>query len=150
MNLPKVDGLHSALSLAVTALTMLWFNAREDKKRVQQQKQALEKQLRELKEQPERAEFRIERFDLIWYPTVTASIQTMEVTNVAVGVPHCGKCAVPLGLDKNEWVCARCNARHPESIADSMVTDTVSKQAIQYFKERRPGYKVAVKGLKPS
>jgi hypothetical protein len=148
--LPQVDGLHAALSCFVTLGFVLWGNARSAVTRAEAKLAKAEKLLKEMRERPETAEFRIERFELLWFPVVTASVQTMEITNVVVGVPHCGKCAVPLGLEKGEWVCARCGARHPETLADTMVLDTVAQQAIKYFQERRPGYRVVVKGLKPS
>ncbi len=145
---PNVDGLHAGLAIVASAMCALWISAKTETRKAVEARRKAEKALRELKEQPERAEFRVERFELLWFPVVTASIQTMEITGVNPGLPHCAKDAVPLGLDKNEWVCARCGSRHPESLADTMVLDTISDLAIKYFQERRPGYRVLIKGRK--
>jgi hypothetical protein len=146
----QADGLHAGLSVALSLVGILWINELKRAQRAEELRAKAEKALRDSKNQPERAEFRIERFDLLWYPVVSASLETMRIDSVVVGVPHCGKCAVPLGLAGKEWACARCSARHPESVTDTMATDSVAQQAVKYFQERRPGYRVAVKGLKPS
>lgn len=146
---PNVDALHATLALLASVMGALWVRAASQARRDGQARLKAEKALRELRERPETAEFRIERFDLLWFPVVTASVQEMMITAVNPGVPHCGKCAVPLGIDGKEWACARCGARHPETLSDTMVLDTISQLAVKYFQERRPGYRVAIKGFKP-
>ena len=104
------------------------------------------------KTEPIKREFRIERHEVLWYPTVTASLQTKEILSVAPGVPHCQKCIVPLKTSEGslqEWVCLGCGARYPESILDSMVINGVTQQALGYFQERHAGFNV-VKNAKDS
>lgn len=103
----------------------------------------LEGELKALKSRPEKHEFRLERFELLWFPTVTASPQDKLIQSVAPGVPHCKACLLPLSLEKNEWRCRQCSAIFPESLGDVQVTDSISNQALQWFQQRHPGYRLA-------
>jgi len=73
--------------------------------------EALQARLGELEGAPEVWEGRIEHFDVLWFPVVTADRRTRKVVSVKAGVPHCPKCAVPLTLVRDEWACADCGAK---------------------------------------
>lgn len=103
----------------------------------------LEAELKALKSRPEKHEFRVERFELLWFPTVTASPQDQTISSVAPGVPHCKPCLMPLALERGQWRCRQCAALHPESLGDVQVTDSITSQALQWFQQRHPGYRVA-------
>jgi ribosomal protein L37AE/L43A len=76
-----------------------------------------------------------------WFPVVTASRQNRKVSSVKAGVPHCPQCAVPLILVRGEWNCTDCGAKRPESLADLMVVDSIVKEALKQFLQRRRGYR---------
>jgi len=103
--------------------------------------EALQARLAELEGGPEVWEGRIEHFDVLWFPTVTADRRTRKVVSVKAGVPHCPKCAAPLVLARGEWACADCGVRRPESLADLMVVDSLAKQALAQFLQRRRDYR---------
>lgn len=102
---------------------------------------ALQGQLDAAAAAPEVWEGRIEHFDVLWFPVVTASRQTRKVVSVKAGVPHCPKCAAALTLARGEWACADCDTRRPESLADLMVVDAIAKQALEQFLQRRRDYR---------
>jgi len=103
----------------------------------------LDGELKALRSRPEKHEFRVERFELLWFPTVTVSPREKTIQAVAPGVPHCKACLLPLALEKDQWRCRQCSALHPESLGDVQVTDSISSQALQWFQQRHPGYRVA-------
>lgn len=103
----------------------------------------LEGELKALRSRPEKHEFRVERFELVWFPTITASAQDQVISAVAPGVPHCRACMLPLVLEHQQWRCRQCAAQHPESLGDVQVTDAITNQALQWFQQRHPGYRVA-------
>ena len=107
----------------------------------------IEKELQDMKAGPLRIECRVERFELIWYPVITASKASNEILSVVPGVPHCTHCVVPLTAAGNsgEWSCPLCRAKHPASISDIMALDVVSKEAMRYFLERHKGYRLPAK-----
>ena len=85
----------------------------------------------------------MERFEVLWFPTVTALPVVKEIQQVAAGLPHCKTCVEPLSLSggQNEWACRRCGARFPATLADLFVTDTLAKDALKFFQERHADYK---------
>ncbi|MBI5241953.1 MAG: hypothetical protein HY926_15885 [Elusimicrobia bacterium] len=103
--------------------------------------EALQARLDEAAAAPEVWEGRIEHFDVLWFPVVAASRQSRKVISVKAGVPHCPKCAAALVLVRGEWACADCGVRRPESLADLMVVDSIAKQALGQFLQRRRDYR---------
>jgi hypothetical protein len=88
-------------------------------------------------------ETRIERVDVLWFPTVTFSPSAKRVLKTAPGVPHCKNCARALSLSKDGnkgWVCPACSQSFPETLADVSILDMISKQAVKHFLERHPGF----------
>ncbi len=68
--------------------------------------------------------------------------------SVTAGLPYCRACAVPLKLqEKGAWACLECGSRHPGSLANTMVMDTVGQQAVKEFLQRHKGYRLAPKAL---
>lgn len=137
--------LLAALALAVLALLAAYLRERRGALRLRSKWAALDEELRALKSRPERQEFRIERFDLLWYPAVTFSPGSQEIVAVSPGVPHCRACVAPLALNSGQWACAQCGARHPESLGDLMVIDSVTQQALKHFEERHKGFRLSLK-----
>ena len=93
-------------------------------------------------------EYRIERFDILWYPVLTASPASKTVVSVKAGLPHCRKCLQALKLAEEEWACAKCGTKYPEAVADIASLDAVAKTATGYFLERHPGYHAAAPAAK--
>lgn len=100
----------------------------------------LSAKLTELEGRPEQWEARIDRYELLWFPAVTADPRRRVVTAVKPGVPHCRKCVAALSLDRGQWTCAGCGQTSPESIADLMIVDQIGKEAVTQFLQRHPGY----------
>lgn len=112
---------------------------------------ALAAQLREsqalaasFKTAPQTFEYRVERFELIWYPLLTVSPAERAITAAAAGLPHCRNCAVAFKSEGKDWACPKCNDRRPETVADTMVVDSVIKEAVKFFLDRHPDYRSAL------
>lgn len=88
-------------------------------------------------------EYRLERFDLIWYPVVSYQEKDKVLARASPGVPFCRKCVKPLAPDDEGWKCPGCGARSPDSIADTAATDSIVREAIRCFLQRRPDYRAA-------
>lgn len=130
------------LVVALLFALLLYIKERVGRHQAQERLDALKLELKSVLSRAEKHEYRIERFELLWFPTVTASAQTKEILAVAPGMPHCKACAIPLGFDRDLWTCRQCGAQHPTTLADLMVTDTIGKQALKFFQERHPGYRI--------
>ena len=104
--------------------------------------EALRKDNEKLRSGPQTWEYRIERFDVVWFPMLTTAPATREITQLNAGLPHCPSCVRPLGISGHdgEWACSKCQAKFAGSLADLAVTDVVNKQALRYFQERHPDY----------
>ncbi|MBI4056015.1 MAG: hypothetical protein HY399_00500 [Elusimicrobia bacterium] len=131
-----------AVGLGLLTLVLLWMKRRWKIKAVR-----LREELQRLKSAPLQQEFRIERYDVLWFPVVTAAQGSREVLEIKPGVPHCKACAVPLSspLGKKEWACSQCGSKFVGSLVDVMVTDSVAQQALKYFQERHPNHRKLVK-----
>lgn len=103
---------------------------------------ARERELAELKARPLEVEYRIERFDVLWYPVVTADPAARRVLKTLAGSPHCARCSVRLkstGAERG-WACPECGFHVAAALADLQVTDTVAQEALRYFLQRRKDY----------
>ncbi|MDD5629043.1 MAG: hypothetical protein PHU21_08260 [Elusimicrobia bacterium] len=132
----------SALA-AVLGAALGWVLGRRGAAPAERRAAGLQAQLDELAARPLVWEGRVELFDLLWFPEVTASPKTHRVSSVKAGLPHCRECAAPLSLVGGEWACAGCQARRPESVADVAVTDMIAKEALRQFLQRHPDYRAA-------
>ncbi|MFH1723098.1 MAG: hypothetical protein ABII00_00600 [Elusimicrobiota bacterium] len=103
---------------------------------------ALEAELAALRAKPVEREFRIERYDVLWFPVVTSSPAEKKVLGVKSGLPHCKKCALPLkaATGSEAWSCSACGAQSPASVTDLYVSDSIAKLALQYFQQRHSDY----------
>ncbi len=109
---------------------------------------AAEAELAALKTGPRQVEQRIERFELLWFPALSVREEPPHVLSVTAGLPYCRACVAPLKLQaQGDWACLECGARHPGSLADTMVMDAVGQQALKEFLQRHKGYRLAPKPL---
>jgi hypothetical protein len=99
-------------------------------------------ELQALRSKPGKQEFRLERFELLWFPVVTFSEKDRSILSAAPGVPHCRACLIPLALNHESWDCRQCGGRHAASLADTAVTDAIVNEALRFFSERHPGYSI--------
>ena len=53
-------------------------------------------ELDSLKSRPDKHEYRLERYELLWYPTVTVSPQEKTILSAAPGLPHCRHLPAPV------------------------------------------------------
>lgn len=111
--------------------------------RAHQRGRELEGELATLRETPKTNEYRLERFDLVWYPAVTYAEKDKLVTKASPGVPHCKTCVVPLASSGGGWKCPGCRTVRPDSIADTAATDSVVKEAMRFFLQRRADFRHA-------
>lgn len=90
-------------------------------------------------------EYRLERFDVLWFASVTALPASREVARVVAGLPHCPSCVVPLAKSaKGEgWSCPRCEFATTAALEDVALMDVIEKQALRHFKERHPDFRTA-------
>jgi hypothetical protein len=85
-------------------------------------------------------EGRLERAEVLWLPKVSYRPALKLCQPPVTGVPHCRFCEKPMALSGQEWSCAGCGKRYPESVADVMILDWVAKDALKKFLESHPGY----------
>lgn len=132
---------------AAAALFLLWaVIERVRASRLAGRAAALQAEVDALKSAPLKQEFRMDRFEVLWFPTVTASEAGKVVTQVVPGLPHCKSCVASLTLAADHsFSCGRCGAKFAASLADVFVTDSVSKDAVKFFQERHPGFRVELK-----
>lgn len=87
-------------------------------------------------------ETRIERLDVLWYPSIQFSSSSKKVLKTVPGVPHCKECVVPLVLKEGTgWSCPMCGNHFSESLVDVSILDVVGKQALKYFLERHKDFR---------
>lgn len=144
-----VAGLLALAGLGTIVALLLAARRKEKEFRAVVQRLAeTEKELRALKSAPRVVEQRLERFDLLWFASLTVQDNPSYIISATAGLPHCRSCVSPLKLQsgaEEAWVCLDCGARHPASVADTMVMDSVLQQAIKEFQQRHKGYRLAPK-----
>ncbi len=139
MDLPSASaGLGSGLLIGILFSLPLYLKSR----RLESALRGLEEKAQRLREACARKEYRLERFDVLWYPTVTVDPDAQQITGVSPGLPHCKKCRAALSAQNGGWACSKCGDRRPDSLADTVITDTVTREALSYFQERNPSYKL--------
>ncbi|MFH2202181.1 MAG: hypothetical protein ABIJ96_03620 [Elusimicrobiota bacterium] len=138
-----LDIIHAALGgLSLLLLLILVARRRPSDEPLKKELAGLQRTLAELRGKPLEQEFRIERYELLWYPVVTYSPPEKKVLKITVGIPHCPKCCVAMkGLDEKVWGCPQCKTTCPASVTDLSVMDSIEKLARGYFLERRPDYR---------
>ena len=89
-------------------------------------------------------EFRLERFDVLWYPRVSYSPVSKTVAKARAGLPHCKSCVLPLSVSPSDgkWACSRCRTAYATTLADLAVVDSIEREALRYFLERNKDYQV--------
>ena len=86
---------------------------------------------------PKYWEYRIDRFDAIWFASVAAVPEAKAIIAVSPGVPNCKNCVAPLATTggRSAWTCPACGKAHADSLVDVTVTDAIVKLALDQFKE---------------
>ncbi len=140
------DLLHLLLGVIAAGLTGFYLLERTSASRLRRRLLEVEEEavrLRAAGKAPEVREYRVERFDVLWFAQVTFRSAAREVTSVAPGVPHCKACVEPLTSagGRSAWTCARCGASFAESIVDLSSMDIVAGEALKWFLERFKGYR---------
>lgn len=104
----------------------------------------LRDELKTLLAAPKTNEYRVERFGLAWFPTVTFHEGKKLITKAAPGVPYCKPCAKVLAqAPGGGWACAGCGDRRADSVADAIATDSVVREALATFLMRHSDYRLA-------
>lgn len=138
---PSLNPADYAWAAAALPFIVLWLLARSRAAKAERRAEGLAAELKDLQDRPVSWEARLDRHDLLWFPTVTGDPKERKVTAVAPGVPHCKPCVKAMAIQGKEWVCAGCGQRRPEGVADLMIIDAVGKDAVRQFVERRPGWR---------
>jgi hypothetical protein len=130
-----MDAEHAAGAAVAVGLLALFIRERLGRSLLQKQLAQAQRERDALREKASKREYRMERFEALWFPTVTLGPDGGAVS-AAAGLPHCKACAVPLKLGAGEWACPGCGRKLPESLADTQVTDSVAKQALEWHRQR--------------
>lgn len=138
MSVVEIVSLGVAAACAVLAAA-LW----AARSRASQKIEALERELEALRQAERSNEYRVERFDLAWFPFVCYREGEKLVTRAGPGVPHCKACVKPLASQDGAWRCAGCGDRRPDSVADTVATDSVTVEAVRFFLQRHPDFVLA-------
>lgn len=105
---------------------------------------ALEDELERLRTAPRSNEYRVERFDLAWFPTVVYREGEKLVAQVSPGVPYCKGCSKPLAARPGGgWRCGGCGDQRSDSVADTCATDSVVREGLASFLQRHPEYRLS-------
>lgn len=104
---------------------------------------AAEAELARLRAAPAELEFRVERFEALWFPIVGFRREAKEIAQVRPGAPHCPACVRPLAAAARggDWFCPGCGVRRTANLGTLSVADTVCQEALRFFDERHPGYR---------
>lgn len=140
------DILHLLLAIIAAAVTAFYLLERTSAGRLRRRLLDSEEEMIRLRtagKGPETREYRIERFDVLWFPTVTFRSAAREADSCAAGVPHCKACVEPLTSSggRSAWGCPKCAAQFPESLVDLATTDMVAGEAMKWFLERNKGFR---------
>ncbi len=140
------DVLHLLLGLIAAGLTGFYLLEHTSSSRLRRRLLEVEEEvvrLRAAGKAPEVREYRVERFDVLWFPQVSYRSASKEVLAVGPGVPHCKACVEPLKSSggRSEWACSRCGASFAESIVDLSSMDIVAGEALKWFLERFKGFR---------
>ncbi|MFA5140630.1 MAG: hypothetical protein WC728_15485 [Elusimicrobiota bacterium] len=124
----------------IVALGFAWRRSKSALEAARAGAAKLEAQLAAQRSAPMEREYRVELFDLLWFPLVKADPAGKSVLEVQAGLPHCRACVAPLksAQGSSEWACPKCGARRPNSVADLAVIDDVKKAALALFRQRHP------------
>ena len=88
-------------------------------------------------------EYRVDRFDLIWFPVVSYLEAEKLVTRASPGVPYCKACVKPLASQGGAWRCPGCSDQRPDSVVDTAATDSVMREAVRFFLQRHPDFRLS-------
>lgn len=141
--MPIIQIVAAVLGVVSLVLLILWLVARSRLKPFSERTAALEGEVRALRAklaEPPEHEYRIEQYNVLWFPRVKAPAKQGGEPQGKPGVPHCPKCIVPLkaGEAGRDWSCPKCDFHCPASVTDVVVMDSVLEIALRYFKERPP------------
>ena len=138
-----LDPLHYGLAGLCFVLLVSFVFSRKGLSRERAEMSKLRKEIADEKAQPQKWELSLERFDVLWFPTVTTSPATQEVTQVSPGAPYCKTCVVPLSSPpgKGQYACPNCGSKFADSFDNLMVLDSVTRQTIRYFSGRHEEFK---------
>jgi len=140
--LAGLDIVHGILIVLVIGLGVIVakLRARTDEP-LREEIEALKGELRVLKGKPLEKEYRLEQFELLWFPVVTYEPAEKRILKVAAGLPYCPACtAIMKAVDGKEWKCSRCDRRCPASVTDLTVMDTLENKVREYFIARHSEY----------
>lgn len=113
------------------------------RKRAQAEAASLAKELEAERAAPRLNEYRLERFGLLWFPCVAFQEREKLLVRASPGVPYCKACVKPLAAREGGWSCPGCSEQRPDSVADPAATDSVVREAVAYFLQRHPDFKLA-------
>ena len=132
------DRSHFALAGGLCFVSLLWlFEAYRVKSAVARAR-AAEDELLRIKNRPRTHEFRVERPDAVWYPSVLSEKATGTILEVKTGVPHCRGCGLPLASGGGGFSCGKCSSSYPAALASEKELAEIGGLARRWFEARHP------------
>ena len=146
---PHPDMAHAVLGATAALFAAAFFRGRSLRRRLMERLGELDGELNRARSAPRVWEYRLERYDVLWFATVAAARAAREIVSTSPGVPHCRKCVLALaGVEgKSEWRCPGCQEIHPGTLSDLAVIDTVIALALELFRENHKDYRLPAKSL---
>ena len=136
--LEQFDVIHMGLAAGALLGLFLWLFEVYRLKTVSARARVAEKELGEMKAVPGKHEYRIEQFDVLWYPTVVYDKKSFAIKEIKVGAPNCLNCGVPLSIGAAEFSCGKCGFKCPESVVSVSIIDQLSDKTKRFFELRYP------------
>lgn len=137
------NDLSAGAHIALTALGLVTLGFIIAWRRGVSRELSLREELASLRAAPKTNEYRVERFGLVWFPTLTFDGGEKLVTKAAPGIPYCKACSKALAQAGGGWACSGCGERRADSVADAVATDSVMREAVAAFLMRHPDFRLA-------
>jgi len=133
------------LALLTIMFGALYLRSRKNLIALTRHAAGLETELKSYRSKPITREFRMLKYDVLWFPVLTIDPKnSSHILNTKVGLPYCQKCILPLkaGVDE-QWICMACGFKCAGTVVDIMITDGIAKIAETYYGESRSRLKSA-------
>lgn len=137
MKLPaNLDDLHVVLAASALILALALHLQRKRIHSLEESTTALKEKLARIEAAPTEFIHRIERYDVLWFASVMASVIDKRIISAKPGLPFCSKCVLPLASAQGitPWKCPSCGSAYADSLGTLTVTDTVVGMALEQFR----------------
>ncbi|MEE8425435.1 MAG: hypothetical protein V3S11_06380 [Elusimicrobiota bacterium] len=147
---PAVAGGAAILAFLALVLLIAFLLALKRGSRLSGELAALQDEMTALKSAPKRHEYRLEQYDILWYPVLTLNEAQKKILKATAGFPYCKDCGERIKeMDGGvQWGCPKCDFRCAASVTDVVVMDSVNAKVVKFYQQRHPGFELAEKSDK--